>query len=35
MSEDNYSLSGRVYKSIRNNILEGFYQPGAQRKKYW
>lgn len=33
MSEDNYSLSGRVYKSIRNNILEGFYQPGDELKE--
>ena len=33
MSEDNYSLSSKVYHSIRNAILSGKYMPGDELKE--
>lgn len=33
MSEDNYSLSARVYRSIRDDILEGKYVSGDELKE--
>ncbi len=33
MSEDNYSLSSKVYHSIRNDILSGKYMPGDELKE--
>lgn len=37
MGEDNYSLSSRVFHTIRENILSGKYadRRGVKGKKYW
>ncbi len=37
MGEDNYSLSSRVFHTIRENILSGKYKcdEGVKGKKYW